>query len=181
MSEPKKRTRENIKLAAQLRAEGRPWAEVAPEIGRKTEESARQLPFEYPDLWTVEYQRACDHFLAEDSIKARLTQCELLSPTLDAYDKHGNLMQNPDGSPMQIPNDPTIRQRAAHSIMSQAMKLRAQRIELTKGRSAHTPISDEELEQLIRADLEVRKQETFERQEQEEGQGQEQAEADADV
>ena len=160
MAEPSKETKDNIKTAAQMRAEGKTWAEIAPAIGRATEGSARQLPFEHPALWAIEYQQACAHYLVEDSVEARLTQRELLAPTLDAYDKHGNLMKNADGSPMQMPNDPSIRQRAAHSILSQTAKLRKQQLEISGREGAPWEISvkkprewltDEELEDRIRA------------------------------
>ena len=133
MPVPTKQTKRRIKLAAQMQIEGATWAQIAPRIGRKTEITARGLTAEYPDLWREAVQTAREAYLCSVEAEALLTQRELTRAMKPMRDEKGNIMRNPDGSPMLEERDERIRQSAAHSLLAHSAKLHAQQINVTGG------------------------------------------------
>ena len=109
MSDTNLQTLTIVKKAAELKASGLTWAAIAPLIGRGSEASAKNLTQEHPELWVKYYVKAIQAILSTDAYQeALLTQRQLLRSA-----------------------DERVKQAAAHSIMANAAKLWAQKIELT--------------------------------------------------
>jgi len=97
-----------LKKAAQLRACGVGWAEVAAAVNRKRN-TVEHWPGQYPQEWRREFQRAADTFIA--------------TAGLDALKRQQALGRDAD--------DERVRQSANHSIMALWAKLFAQRHEVS--------------------------------------------------
>lgn len=74
---PSPELRERVARAAELRAEGRPWAAVAEQLGLATA-TVQAYPRRHPKLWAVAERRAWDRALAEAAAEAVTTLRRLL-------------------------------------------------------------------------------------------------------
>ena len=64
MAQPGLRTVTRIEAAAQMRAAGISWAEIAQKLGLR-EEAAKNWTQKYPDLWAESYRSECERMLHE--------------------------------------------------------------------------------------------------------------------
>jgi hypothetical protein len=140
MSEPTAETTERIREAAKLRVEGMSWERVAQHFRYANADAARvTLTQAHPELWRAEYERARELYLDDMEAEAILTQRALMRPFRS--------VRKPDGSEIVQTIEPQLNQSAAHSILSHAARLRAQKIEV-KGEVRHsghiTPMTPEE-------------------------------------
>lgn len=124
MSIPTSETVARITDAAKMVVEGAGWAQIARKYGYANEDSAcTMLTQAYPDLWHAEYERSRTQYMAGIEAEAALTQRALLRPFRTYTDKDGK--QAVQEVPVQVS------QSAAHSLLSHAVKDRAQKHEIS--------------------------------------------------
>ena len=128
MPELSKQVQRRIKLAARMQIEGNTWAQIAPHIGRRNENTARHITAEHPEEWREAVTEAREAYLGSVEAEALLTQRELTRPLKPMRDESGQQRQNPDGSAMLQERDEKIRQSAAHSLLAHTAKLYAQKV-----------------------------------------------------
>lgn len=106
---PTLRRLRRIKQAARLFVEGWTWDKIAGLHGYRNGESARvSLQGHHPSTWRAEYDAARELYLPALEAEAELTQRGLLRS-----------------------KDENIRQRAAHSLLAHADRLKAQKLQVT--------------------------------------------------
>lgn len=124
MPTPTSETLARITAATRLLVEGATWAGIAKLYGYASADSAcSMLSQSYPEIWRAEYEIARTKYMAEIEAEAALTQRALLRPYRPYTDRDGNpAIQD---VPVQVS------QSAAHSLLSHAVRDRAQKHEIS--------------------------------------------------
>lgn len=124
MATPTVETLERITETCRLLVEGAGWEQIAKKYGYANAASAcTTLTQSYPGLWHTEYEAARAQYMAAVEAEAALTQRALLRPFRRYKDADGN------DALQEIPV--AVSQSAAHSLLSHAVKDRAQRMEIS--------------------------------------------------
>ena len=119
-----------LQAAVVMRVHGMTWAQIAPKMRRKNEDSARKIQTEYPETWKREYGAALEKYHDEMESEASLVMRELLRPIGPVYDTRGRPAVDGEGQPVMQQRDEKVRQSAAHSLLNHARQSRVQKLNI---------------------------------------------------
>ena len=115
---PSTLTLTRLKKAAHYRIMGWPWLRIAPKIGRKTEMSARALPYEHPEEWRQFLESERDDHLDQIESEAITGMRVLIAPLANRDD---------DGRCLATVDERKIAEAACHSLLTHSRQSRVAR------------------------------------------------------
>ena len=145
-------TRENthaaLAVAAEMRVRGNSWEEIAKAIGRKTADSARHLPREYPAEWAAAFEGAYDELMPEVEAESILVLRENLRPLMPLRNAQGIHMQDDEGHLLYTPRPGRTIVGSGKALLEHVRRSKAKRIELTGAGGGPIAVTGETIEEI---------------------------------